>query len=128
MTVEEPRMAGTSIRLAKCPEPSWATQIAPSGRLPLDFRGSPLWFAQPLKSERPMRAKLQTAYRRRTQAHRRGWLRPSQIQAVCMGPQALFYFSKPTDESRANSSASGANHERQGHDPNQMTGSNGRAR
>src|ERR1700761_8762309 len=65
----------------------------------------------------------QTAYRRRTQAHRRGWLNAIQIRAVRMGPLgALFYFPKQRtrrpmpQRSRKQSMSSNS------HDPNQMTG------
>jgi hypothetical protein len=34
----------------------------------------------------------QTPYRRRIQAHRRGWLNVIQIQAVCMGLSGPFLF------------------------------------
>ena len=65
----------------------------------LDFWGFGAMFRATFGKPEPPNAQYyyQTPYRRRTQAHRRGWLRPSKIgrcAGVLSGP---FLFSKKTD-------------------------------
>jgi len=70
--------------------------------------------------------KIPTAYRRRTQAHRRGWLRPPKFRAVCMASWPRFISQRralSSNQKPLENSASGSSHEPTIHDPTRMTGS-----
>src|SRR5262245_3366646 len=116
------------IRTRRTPGTSLRYQNRACRAVRLDFAGFAAMFRATFGKLEPRNAQYyyQTPYRRRTQAHRRGWLTAIQIRTVRMGPLgALFYFpkqkqaqNKPPDNSTIRTETMSD----KSHDPNQMTG------